>query len=235
MAIMGNSSWPIYTNGPYQIVYHMDSAFSYLRTCWSDRQHDLRRAGRPGPRMAEYLRFAGDGLLQPEHPARGGVAYIMTSYVQNSGVTFQQNPTYWGANLTAAQDQGQPAHGPRTREDDIRQLQAGRPVKVHRPLHRARPIATIQSQDWQLVSSNPTEYGWVSFPPTANIAQSVAFNTHEYPMNITDVRLAIEHAINLSVIYQNVYNGAINPFFGPETPGFASTTTSADTRTTPTT
>src|ERR1700722_15965541 len=25
MAIMGNSSWPIYTNGPYQIVYHMDS------------------------------------------------------------------------------------------------------------------------------------------------------------------------------------------------------------------
>jgi ABC-type transport system substrate-binding protein len=221
LAIMGNSSWPIYTNGPYQIVYHMDTAFTYLPDLLVGSPgmiYDAQVAldhGWPNTYGSPAMAYFNQNILPGTGP------YIMTSYVQNSGVTFQQNPTYWGANLTAAQVQANPLMDPghvktiylNYKPDDLSRytdLSSGN-----------AQIATIQSQDFQLVSTNPTEYGWVTFPSSANIVQSVAFNTHEYPMNITDVRLAIEHAINLSVIYQNVYNDAIHPIFGPETPGYS--------------
>ena len=60
----------------------------------------------------------------------------------------------------------------------------------------------------------------MTFPSWANIVSSLAFNTDRYPTNITDVRLAIEHAINYTLIDQAVFPGQISPFVGPETPGF---------------
>jgi ABC-type transport system substrate-binding protein len=81
-------------------------------------------------------------------------------------------------------------------------------------------IATVESQDWNLITSNTNKYGWVTFPPWANIVSFLAFNVNEYPTNITDVRLAIEHSINYTLLDQTVFDGQISPYVGPETPGF---------------
>ena len=48
----------------------------------------------------------------------------------------------------------------------------------------------------------------------------MAFNTNKFPMNITDVRLAIEHAINYSLLDQSVFHGNIYPYVGPSVSGF---------------
>ena len=48
----------------------------------------------------------------------------------------------------------------------------------------------------------------------------MAMNTQEYPTNITDVRLAIVHAINYSNIINTAVFGFGLPMVGPETPNF---------------
>jgi len=220
LAIFGNSSWPIYTNGPNQIIFHTNAPFLYIPDIVVGSNgmiYDAQFALKHGCPCA-YGSAAFSAFTNTIIPGTG--PYVMTQYTQNAGVTFVQNPTYWGANQTAAQIQANPLMSPGNVKtvylnyvpDDLSrytQLSSG-----------TVQIATIEAQDWNLIYNFPTKYGWDAFPANANVVQSVAFNTHEYPMNITDVRLAIEHAINYSQIYQNVYQGAIHPIFGPETPAY---------------
>jgi ABC-type transport system substrate-binding protein len=45
-------------------------------------------------------------------------------------------------------------------------------------------------------------------------------NTHRYPTNITAVRQAVEHAINLTRINEVAYFNSLSPWVGPEYPTF---------------
>jgi peptide/nickel transport system substrate-binding protein len=221
LAIMSNSSWPIYTNGPYQIIFQTKAPFAYLPNLLVgspgmiyDAQFTLDHDW-PQTYGSPAMAYFADNIVPGTGP------YTMTSYVQNSGVTLVQNPTYWGKNLTAAQIQANPLMSP----GDVKTVYINYvPDDISRYTQLSSgtvQVAAIQYQDWNLISTNPSTYGWVTLPGSADETQSVAFNYHEYPMNITDVRLAIEHAVNLSVIDQQVYGGAIHQFFGPETPGYS--------------
>jgi ABC-type transport system substrate-binding protein len=146
--------------------------------------------------------------------------YVITDYAQNSHITFAQNPTYWGKNLSPEQIGANPFLDPghvakvtiNYKPDDIARytdLSSG-----------AAQIATIQSQNWNLIQNNPNTYGWETFPSWANIVSSLAFNTNKWPMNITNVRLAVEHAINYTLLDQAVFHGNIYPYVGPDVAGF---------------
>ncbi len=220
LAIMSNSTWPIYCNGANQLVFHMSVPFSYLLGELSglpgilyDAQFTLKH-GWPQAFGSPAMGFFSS------NPIPGTGPYMITDYVQNSHITFSQNPTYWGKSLSAAQIAGNQILSP----GNVGQVTINyKPDDLSRYTDLSNDvaqIATIQSQNWNLISTDNSTYGYVSFPPSANIVSSLAFNTLKWPMNVTDVRLAIEHAINYSLIYDNVFHGQIHPFFGPETPGF---------------
>ncbi len=220
LAYMSDTTKPIYVTGPYTLVMHMQVPFAYLLGVLNglpgmiyDAQFVLDHGGPPlfsSPGMGYYS----------SNPIPGTGPYVISDYVQNSHITFQQNPTYWGKDLTAAQIAANPLLDPghvaqvtiNYKPDDISRftdLSSG-----------AAQIATIQSQNWNLIENNPSTYGWVTFPSWANIVSSIAFNTNKYPMNITDVRLAIEHAINYTLLDQTVFHGNIYPYVGPSVAGF---------------
>ncbi len=83
-------------------------------------------------------------------------------------------------------------------------------------------IAAIRAADWNLVTSNPQKYSYVTLPSWAGIISMVDINTNLYPTNITAVRQAIVHAINYSDISQKVFFGQTSPFVGPEYPSWKS-------------
>jgi len=220
VSIMSNPTWPIYCNGADQIVFHMAVPFSYLLGELSglpgilyDAQYALSNG------WPQALFSPGMGFFA-SHPIPGTGPYMITDYAQNSHVTFTQNPTYWGKNLTTSQIAADSILSP----GNVGQVTINyKPDDLARYTDLANnvaQIATIQSQNWNLISTDPSTYGWVTFPSSANIVSSLAFNTLKWPMNITSVRLAIEHAINYSLIYDNVFHGEIHPYFVPETPGF---------------
>jgi ABC-type transport system substrate-binding protein len=220
LAYMSDPTKPIYVTGPYTLVMHMDVPFQYLLGVLNglpgmiyDAQFVLNHGGPPlfsSPGMGYYT--------SNEVPGTG--PYNITQYSQNSHITFTQLSSYWGNSLTPAQIAANPLLDPghvkqvtiNYKPDDIARytdLSSG-----------AAQIATIESQNWNLIESNPNTYGWVTFPSWANIVSSLAFNTNKFPMNITDVRLAIEHAINYSLLDQSVFHGNIYPYVGPSVSGF---------------
>ncbi len=220
LAYMSDTSKPIYVTGPYTLVMHMQVPFAYLLGVLNglpgmiyDAQFVLDHGGPPlfsSPDMGYYTSNAVPGTGP----------YTITDYAQNSHITFTQNPTYWGKSLTPSQIAANPFLDPgharqvtiNYKPDDIARytdLSSG-----------AAQISTIQSQNWNLISNNPQTYGWVTFPSWANIVSSLAMNTNKYPLNITDVRLAIVHAINYSLLYQTVFHGQIYPYVGPSVSGF---------------
>ena len=221
ISIMSNSSWPIYVNGPNQIVFHMTGAFNGLLGLLNglpgmiyDAQFAMQH-GWPAlygsPAMGYFA----------SNPIPGTGPYKMTEYVQNAHVTFVQNPTYWGANLTATQVAANPLLDPGHVKTVIIQYKPDDLARYTDLVNNVAQISTVESQNWNLISNSPNTYGWVKFPTAANIVSSLAMNTQKYPMNITDVRLGIEHAINLSLIYQNVFHGQVTPYVGPGVPGFS--------------
>ena len=161
--------------------------------------------------------------------------YTITNYAQNAEITFTMNPTYWGASMTAAQVAANPLLDPGHVKQVIIYY---KPDDISRYTDLSKgvaQIATIQSQNWNLIANNPNTYGWVTFPSWANIVSSLAFNTNRYPTNITDVRLAIEHAINYTLIDQAVFQGHISPLSDPRRRDSERCTTQATIRSTRTT
>jgi ABC-type transport system substrate-binding protein len=220
LAYMSNKSIPIYVTGQYTLVFHMDKPFQYLLGVLDgeegmiyDAQYVLNHGGPPvygTPAMSFYTSNAVPGTGP----------YTIAQYVQNAHITFDQNPTYWGANLTPAQVAANPLLDPGHVKQVVIYYKADDLARYTDLSKGAVQIATIESQDWNLITSNPSTYGWVTFPPWANIVSFLAFNVNEYPTNITDVRLAIEHSINYTQLDQAVFGGQISPYVGPETPGF---------------
>ena len=105
LAMMQDKSWPIYTNGPKQIIFHMKAPFLFLNGLLAtyqgflfDCQWALQNGGFGTP--ASFNTYFND------HPIPGTGPYMVTDVKLNSQVRFAKNPNYWGANLTQAEIAG---------------------------------------------------------------------------------------------------------------------------------
>jgi ABC-type transport system substrate-binding protein len=215
IALMSNSSWPIYIDGASQIVFRLSSPFAYFLGLLAahcglvfDSSWVLRNGGFGSP--SEY------NLYFNLHPVPGTGPYIVTGVVPSEYVSFAQNPSYWGAGNSTATAGTLLASGEAktvviyAKSDDsarFSDLSSG-----------AVQISAISSNNFAAISGNPTEYSYLTLPPWSGEISALAMNTRIFPTNITLVRQAIVHALNYSAIDSNVYLGRVSNFVGPEYP-----------------
>ena len=218
LAVMQNSSWPIYATGPYQIVFHLQSAFLWfpgtlLTFCglMYDSQWLLDHGGFGTPTtINSYFN---------QHPIPGTGPYVVTQVAENNYVEFAQNPNYWGDNLTAAQLAAQPYFDPGQAKNVIVYAKADDLSRYTDLQTGAVQISDIETSDWNLVTTNPN-LNYVQSPPWSALIYVMALNTQLYPTNITLVRQAIVHAINYTDLSQEGFSGGITPFMGPQYPAW---------------
>jgi peptide/nickel transport system substrate-binding protein len=214
LALMENSSWPIYVTGPYSIVFRISSPFQWFPGTliafdglMFDTQWVLDHGGFGTPSaFNSYFN---------QNPIPGTGPYVVTGMSEDAYVTFAQNPKYWGDSLTPAQIQAQPIWDPGHAKNIVVYYKPDDLSRYTDLANGVVQISEIQPSDWNLVTSNP-QYQYETSPPWSAAMTGLVLNTQVYPTNITDYRLAIVHAINMSGLIQNAYQGEINPFVGPE-------------------
>jgi len=220
LSMMQNQNWPIYVTGPDTIVFHLQAPFNYfLGTLvvyvglMFDVQWLLDHGGFGTPvQMNTYFN---------QNPIPGTGPYVVSGFSEQSYVAFTQNPSYWGANLTAAQIQANPYLDPGHVKNVVVKANFNDLSRYTDLSSGQAQIAGILSQDLPLVQANPTQYGVFQFPSKAAVFVGIAMNTQRYPTNITAVRQAIVHAINYTAISDSVFFGGLNPMVGPEYPIFS--------------
>ena len=217
--VMENSSWPIYVTGPYTIVYHLAAPFvyfpgtltSYNGLIW-DVQFVLQHGGFGTPTTPNtYFNTV---------PIPGTGPYIITQVLTDSYITFAQNPDYWGRNLTLQQISANPILDPGHVKNAIIYYKTDDLARYTDLSTGAAQIAAINTPNFNRILADPTQFGYVSVPAWGQVATTLALNTQRYPTNITDVRQAIAHAINLTQIADEAFFGKLTPFVGPEYPGW---------------
>ncbi len=217
LAMMENQSWPIYVTGPYTIVFHQDGPYAYLLG---------NLVGMPGYIYdMQYVLDNGGvgsaGTIPPnsyfnQHPIPGTGPYTISQVSEMAYVEFTQNPTYWGANLTAAQIAENPLLSPGNVQNIIINYKTDDTSRYSDLSTGAADVAIIEN-NFNLIQANPTKYAYATLPPWNGAVFALAMNTQRYPTNITDIRLAIAHAINYSAIISSVFDGDLYPMVGPET------------------
>ncbi len=212
LAIMQNSSWPIYVTGPYQIVFHLESPFLFL----------------PGQFIGyEGLIFDSNWVLQHggfgtptainsyfnQNAIPGSGPYEVSGIAEQNYIQFTQDPNYWGNNLSQSEINSNPYFDSGHVKNVIVYYKSNDLTRYTDLASGTVQIANIQQANWNLVTSNP-EFSYVTTPYGLQAA-ALALNTLAYPTNITDVRQAIVHAINYTELEQ-IYNGP--PYVGPSLP-----------------
>jgi peptide/nickel transport system substrate-binding protein len=217
LAIMENSSWPIYATGPYQLVFNLMSPFTYFPGVFVspfgliyDTQYVLDNGGFGTP--------AAPNSLFNTTPIPGTGPYVISQISENSYVQFTLNPTYWGKNLTAAQIAAQPTLDPGHVKTAIVYYKPDDVARYTDLADGTAQIVDIASTNWNLVLANPNEYSYLTLPNRSALIALISLQTHLYPTNITLVRQAIVHAINYTQISQTVFDGETTPWVGPGDP-----------------
>jgi ABC-type transport system substrate-binding protein len=219
LAIMKNSTWPIYVTGPNQIVFHLKSPFVYfLGTLIAyagmsfDTQFVLNNGGFGAPTLPNsYFN---------QHSIPGTGPYVVTGYSQNSYMKFGQNPNYWGAGLTASQIDANPLLDPGHVKNAIVYAKPDDIARYTDLSTGAAQISAIETANWNLVQANPAKYAYSTLPSWNAQILAISLNVNEYPTNITAVRQAIVHAINYTEIYTKVFFSSMSPVVGPEYPAW---------------
>jgi ABC-type transport system substrate-binding protein len=217
LSTMENSAWPIYVTGPYTIVFHLVNSFQFFPLLFPvftgllfDTQWALNHGGFGTPALFNtYFN---------QHPIPGTGPYMVTSVSEDSNVQFTQNPTYWGANLTAAQIQANPYLDPGHAKNVIVKWVQDDVTRYSDLSSGAAQVAAILAEDWPLIQNNLNTYSYFSMPAKSMLFVGMAMNTQRYPTNITAVRQAIVHAINYTDISNTVFFGGLNPLVFPEYP-----------------
>ena len=214
--VMENASWPIYITGPYQIVFRLSGPFAWFPgtlIVYDGLMFDVQWVMDNGGfgTATTYNDYFN------QHPIPGTGPYVVTGMSEDAYVTFTQNPSYWGDSLTPAQIQAQPLWDPGHAKNVVVYYKPDDLTRYTDLANGVVQIADIQPSDWNLVTSNP-QYQYLTSPPWSAAMTGLVFDTQVFPTNITDVRLAIVHAINMSGLIQNAYQGEISPFVGPEYP-----------------
>jgi len=219
IALMENSSWPIYVTGPYSIVFQLQAPFSYFpgmlvayEGLMFDSQYVLDNGG-----------FGVPPVLNSnfnQHPIPGSGPYVVSQVSENSYVQFVQSSNYWGKNLTAAQIAQQPIFDPGHVKNVIVNYKPDDLARYTDLSTGASQVSMIESADWNLVQQNSASLSYLSMPPWNGEVAAVSINSAAYPTNITAVRQAIVHAINYSDIAQTVFFGKLSQIVGPEYPAW---------------
>jgi ABC-type transport system substrate-binding protein len=217
LAIMENSAWPIYVTGPNTIVFHLANAFQFFPLLFPvftglifDTQWLLNNGGFGTP--AVFNTYFN------QHPIPGTGPYEVTSVTEDSNVQFTQNPTYWGANLTAAQIQANPYLDPGHAKNVIVKWVQDDVTRYSDLSSGAAQVSAILTEDWPLIQNNLNTYSYFTMPSKSMLFVGLAMNTQRYPTNITAVRQAIVHAINYTYISKTVFFGGLVPLVFPEYP-----------------
>ena len=217
LRMMQDQSWPIYTTNPYQVVFHLKHPFLFLEGLLVgfqgfifDCQYVLDNGGVGTP--AQYNPYFN------EHPIPGTGPYMVTEVVLNSHATFEKNPNYWGASLTADQIAANKLLNPGVVKRVILRWVADDLSRYTDLTTGDAQIAAVLRTNWNLVITNPRLTYWSV--PVSPILQAIPLNTRLAPTDNVNVRRAIVHAINYTDIWMKASLGQAGPVVGPETPNF---------------
>jgi len=217
LSIMENNTWPIYVTGPDSIAFHLRNSFAFFENLFPvytglifDTQWLLNHGGFGSP--TQYNTYFN------QHPIPGTGPYTVTGVSEDAYVQFTQNPTYWGANLSAAQIQANPYLDPGHAKNVIVKWVQDDLTRYADLSSGNAQVAGILSADWPLVQQNPNEYSYFTMPAKSMLFVGIDMNTLRYPTNITLVRQAIVHAVNYTNISDKIFFGGLNPMVGPEYP-----------------
>jgi len=219
LAIMQNSSWPIYVTGPNQIVFRLAYPITFfLGTIVIevgnifDAQYVLDNGG-PGTDVAINSHFN-------TNPIPGTGPYMFTQISEQSYARFSRNPTYWGNNLTTSEIQANPFLQPGHVQNIIVYAKSSDLARFTDLSSGAAQIAIIESEDWSSVVSNPAAYSYYKDTNHSTLFMPFSLDTQLYPTNITDVRLAIVHAINYTDMIDTAWLGEGQELVPPEYPAY---------------
>ncbi len=149
--------------------------------------------------------------------------YMVTGVQNEQYVQFAQNPTYWGKNLPESTIVSNPVIDPgHVKSILIRVVPDPTSRYIDLSTGAAQMIDPTQASVFGLILANPTKFGYVIMPPSSGEMALESFNTQIYPTNITDVRLAIVHAINMTALISQSYGvGGFSQIVGPEYPAWS--------------
>ncbi len=217
--MMMNSSWPIYVTSPYQIVFHLQSPFAWFPgtlVSYAGLIYDVQY-------VLDHGGFGTPGSINSyfnHNQVPGTGPYLVTGISESNYVSFSQNPSYWGNSLTAEEIAQNPLLDPGHVKNVVIYYKSDDLARYTDLSTGAVQISAISAANWNLVLQNPDKYAYWVNPEWSPEVTAVALNTQLYPTNITDVRLAIVHAINYTDIYQKAFFGQVSPLVGPEYPAW---------------
>jgi ABC-type transport system substrate-binding protein len=219
LSIMQNSSWPIYVTNSSQIVFHLNAPFIWFPgtlTVYAglmfDVQYVLDHGGFGTP--TNYNSYFN------QHPIPGTGPYVISQVSELNYVQFQQNPKYWGENLTTSQIVQYPYLDPGHAKTVIIYYKTDDVTRLTDLTDNSAQVVTIQQPDWNVIQNNP-DLSYYQLPTVSDDVSILGLNTQLYPTNITAVRQAIVHAINYSAIYASADLGNPAPYMGPVSPIFS--------------
>jgi ABC-type transport system substrate-binding protein len=133
---------------------------------------------------------------------------------------FTQNPNYWARNWTAAEISANPMLDPGHAQNVVVYIKTDDVARYTDLSTGVVQLAAIQQPDWNLVTSNPQTYSYLTLPPWNGEVSLLGLNTHMFPTNIREFRQAIVHAINYTDLYNKAFLGQMHPYVGPEYPAW---------------
>ncbi len=221
-AMMTNSSWPIYVVNATTIDFHLMHSFNWflgtlqaLTGCMYDAQYLLQNGAFGTPTAVnDYFNL---------NAIPGTGPYMVSGVQQDQFVQFTQNPTYWGKDLPESTIVSNPVIDPgHVKNILIRVVPDPTARYIDLSSGTAQMIDPTQASIFKIILSQPSKFGYVTMPPSSGEMALASFNTQIYPTNITDVRLAIVHAINMTDLISKSYGvGGFSPIVGPEYPAWS--------------
>jgi ABC-type transport system substrate-binding protein len=217
LSLMQNASWPIYANGPYQIVFQLSGPFVYFpglmivfAGTMFDMQYVLNNGG-PGTPTNVNSYFNTNAI-----PGTG--PYEVNGFSENTYISYVQDPNYWGRTLSPQQIQADPFLDPGHVKNVIIYYKSADLSRYTDLSDGTAQIAAIGQANWNLVTANPSKYSYYSVPQYSTLYVPISLNTQLYPTNITLVRQAIVHAINYTDLVAKALGGQGKELVAPEYP-----------------
>ena len=223
-AIMSYQHQAIVVLGPYRVQFNLITPYvNFLEILCEPSSAD----GYVDPSFVDQ-----HGGVQPNAEnsymnshSMGTGQYTIENYVQSSVLTMVANPNYWAAKLPA-------------NEMNIMLTPARIPVViVDFTTEATQPIQGIESnsvqliEGWPIPSLPPIYFPTLSTYPGVRVVSlpgqpsvnglEIPMDTEKYPLNITDFRVALVHAVNYTEILSTIASGYAEPYLGPITPGLA--------------
>jgi peptide/nickel transport system substrate-binding protein len=215
LAIMTDSSWPIYVTDAYTIIFRMTLPFSFfinLFAGWEGMMWDpmfVLKNGGPGNAVTINNYFA-------LNPIPGTGPYTITDFSEHAYVTFTQNANYWGRNLTQAEIAGNPILDPGHYQSITVYYVPSDTARYIDLSTGVSQISTLSSTNLLDAMQNPA-YAIATIKSSAEVL-FIPMNDKVFPTNITLVRQAIAHAINYTNIIQLATLGYGTRYMGPQAP-----------------